>query len=124
MTQVEISLFSDVERQDPWHAYRPQCSLLGGNAERRIGRPIAAIVATLDDLAEETFAVGLAVELEIVAALIAIEQDVSGSQPVGEFRFEPEASFEIVVVVRGNLQPPRSPSRYCPGPGGRSSASR
>src|SRR5215212_2791486 len=81
-----------------------EISLLGGDAERRVGSAVALVAAPLDDLEDEALAPGGGVELKELAVLVAVVEDVLGLQPIGQTGIEPEASFNIVIVVSGNWQ--------------------
>jgi len=59
------------------------------DAEDGVRRAIAAIAAALDDLEEEAFAIGRAVELEIFAMLVAIVENIMCLQALGEIRVGP-----------------------------------
>ena len=66
---------------------------LGGDAEGGVGRAIAAIAAAaLDDFEEEAFAEGRAVELEILAVLVAIVENVVGAAAGSEVASDPGRS--------------------------------
>ena len=65
-----------------------------GDAEWRIGPAIARIgAAPLDDLEDEALAEGRRVELEELAAVIAVVEDLRRAQPVGQFGLEPDYAF-------------------------------
>src|SRR3546814_14168915 len=86
------------------HALGRDGPFLRGDAEGRIGAAIAAIAASaLDDLEEEALAEGGAVELEVLAHLVAVVEHVFRAQPLGEVRGPAEPGLEVVVVVRGDL---------------------
>ena len=80
------------------------CALLRGNTEWRVRRPVAGSRSPLDDLEEEAFAVGPAVELEILAVLVAVIEDVQGCSRALRSGVEAEAGFEVIVVIPRDRQ--------------------
>ena len=76
-----------------------------GDAELGVGGAIAPVAApALDDLEKEAFAVIRAVKLKVLAIVIPVVEDIGGLQPAEEFTVEREAGFEVVVVVRRDLE--------------------
>src|SRR5690606_9911200 len=93
-------------RSGAGHAFGPDRPFLRGDAELGVRGAVASIAAApLDDLEEEAFAEGAAVELEIFSAIgVAVVKDVVLPQPVGEAGVEPEPRLQIVIVVGADLQ--------------------
>ena len=85
---------------DARHPRGSHMTLLRGDAERRVCRAVALVsAAALDDLDDEAFAEHRRVELEELAVLVAVVEDVAGAQPVGQIRIQPEARLDVVIVV-------------------------
>ena len=75
-------------------------ALLSGDPERRIGRAVALVSATpLDDLEDKAFAPVGRIELEILAMLVAVVENVFGAKAIRQFRLQAEACLHIVVIV-------------------------
>jgi hypothetical protein len=71
--------------------------------------PIAGIVVTaLGDLEEKALAEIAAVELEELAAFVAVVEDVCLAQPVDQAGGKVEAGFEVIIVVGRYLQRPEA----------------
>ena len=100
-----LMILNNCPRFTPAAALRAQVALLGGDAERGVRGAVAAVAAAaLDDLEEEALAEVRAVELEILAVLVAVVEDVQRPQPVGEVGVEAEARLDVVVVVGRDRQ--------------------
>ena len=79
---------------------RSQMALLRGDAERCVRRAVALVAgAPLDDLDDEAFAEHRRVELEELAGLVAVIEDVGGAQPVGQIGIQPETRLDVVIIV-------------------------
>src|SRR5690606_23829187 len=72
---------------------------------------IAPVAVTLDDLEEEAFCKCAAVELEILAMLVAVIEDICRLQPFRQGRIEAEAGLDIAVIVRRDRQWPEAVRR-------------
>ena len=92
---------------DDRHAFRPDLLLQSSDAEDGVGGAVTAIAAPFDDLEEEAFPIGAAIELEEFAVFVAVVEDVFGLQPFAEFRVKAESRFDVVVIVGGNVQGPK-----------------
>src|SRR5690606_5836506 len=87
------------------HSFRPDFTLLRGDAEGSIGRAVACIaVLALDDFEEEAFTVVAAVELKILPLVVAVIKDVFGFQPCDEIASGSETRFQIIIVIRRDFQ--------------------
>lgn len=57
-------------------------------------------ISPLDDLEEKAFAIAGGIELEILAVLVTVVEDVFHPKPIAEIRFQAEASLHIVLIIR------------------------
>ena len=78
--------------------------VLRGDAEWGVGRTVAAIAAALHDFEEEAATDRGAIELEEVAVVTAVEEDVVGLQPGDKGVVEAEAGGKVGVVVGRHSQ--------------------
>src|SRR3546814_10243632 len=83
--------------------------LLRGDPERRVGAAIAPVAApALHDLEEEALAEMGAVELEVLARLVAVVEDVLRAQPRRALGGEVETGLQVVEVGVRDLERPEA----------------
>ena len=81
-----------------WDGCRPQGELLGGDAERCIGSPVAGVAASaFQHFEEEPFPEILAVELEELAVLVTIVKHVSLTKAAQQILVRQKAGGKVVM---------------------------
>ena len=75
---------------------------LRGEPDRRVGRAIAAIAATLDDLEEKALVVGLGIDLQVFRVALAVVQDVMRLQQFELIGGQVCLGQKVVVIVFRN----------------------
>src|ERR1700730_9517113 len=77
---------------------------LGSKPDRRVHRAVPMVAAPLDNLEEKASLLGPRIDLEELAAAIAIVENISCAQPVNLRRVKIGPRLQIVVVVLGDRQ--------------------
>src|SRR5579885_2115080 len=85
---------------EPRHRRLARQAGLGGEADRRVGRAVAAIAAAaLDDLEKEPAGLGAGIGVEELAAVLPVVKDAGGLQTLDQRGVEIAAGGEVGVVV-------------------------